>query len=276
MKRNLLLFIVLLISGVTSYSQENNEVEYYYPVEIIEEKKNFLRSSISLINNLENNYNIVKSKHINLEAPYEKIPYNLRSLRELYYTLGEIVNSNKKKLLRVFVDSLVSKRKGMQNLLETSDETKFMETPVDFEFQGLSDIDIMRLFDSYTGRRDFYHGMCKFRNPIIGKKKTKKDNEIIATTPITQEEKKTDFAFENSQKRKTIKYQSRYVYSNDIIEKKRKYINSIVSWIDEVHFQFKKMEDNNIDIQYNQSSGLSSLEHVYRKLKEIFHLDVIK
>ena len=81
MKRNLLLFIVLLISGVTSYSQENNEVEYYYPVEIIEEKKNFLRSSISLINNLENNYNIVKSKHINLEAPYEKIPYNLRSLR---------------------------------------------------------------------------------------------------------------------------------------------------------------------------------------------------
>ncbi len=267
MKRNLLLFIVLLISGVTSYSQENNEVEYYY-LKIIEEKKNFLRSSISLINNLENNYNIVKSKHINLEAPFEKIPYNLLSLRRLYYTLGEINNSNKKKLLRVFVDSLVSKRKGMQDLLETSDETKFMETPVDFEFQGLSDTYIMRFFDCYD-RRDLYYGMCKFINPIIWKKKKKKDNEIIATTPITQEEKKTDFAFENSQKRKTIKYQSRYVYSNDIIEKKRKYINSIVSWIDEVHFQFKKMEDYNIDIQYNQSPGLSSLKHVYRKLKEI-------
>ena len=38
---------------------------------------------------MENNYNIVKSKHINLEAPYEKIPYNLGNL--IYYILLVVI-----------------------------------------------------------------------------------------------------------------------------------------------------------------------------------------
>ena len=158
MELRLLCAICLIFHFLISYAQKNDEPSYYYPDNVIAEKKSFLTSAISWINTLEEQTKNIND-NIKLGGP----------LRQLYFDLGSMENRSvsdkgKKILLKKLVDSLVVKREKMQKILAMSDEISFMETPVFLNIEGRSDIDMLRIIQDHTGSRNLYNGMFKYRN----------------------------------------------------------------------------------------------------------------